>query len=437
MSQRMSDGESASSRASDTSRRDFLKTSTAAVLTAGLSTGLARNAHAAGSDVLRLGLVGCGGRGAGAALQALKADEGTELVGLADAFPEPLEKTLKNLKDSEVAQRVRVEKDDRFVGFDAYKELLDKVDVVLLATPPHFRPLHLEAAVQAGKHVFAEKPVAVDAAGVRSVLATAEEARRKNLMIFSGLQWRFETHMQETVGRIHDGQIGEILSLESTRYHGGVGKLAKREPSWTDMEYQMRNWYYFTWLSGDFIVEQFIHELDKMAWVMRDKYPVRCTCVGGRQIRTAPEYGHIYDHFNAIYEYDDGVKLYAGTRHHDGCENVRLDMVTGTKGRCDLMKYTITGEKPWRLRDRATQMHQLEHNALFGYLRSGQIVNHGDYMAKSTLMAIMARESAYSGQTLTWDQMLQSKQDLRPPQYAWDISLPDPPVAVPGTTRFA
>jgi len=422
-------------------RRRFLKTSGAAVAgtlaAAPLAAGMMRSVHAAGSDVLRLGLVGCGGRGTGAAVQALTADPGTRLVAMADAFEDRIQASLKSLHKTPCAERVAVEPARCFVGFDAYQKLIDSgVDVVLLAEPPHFRPRSLKACIDAGKHVFAEKPVAVDAPGVRSVLATTEEAKKKDLTIVSGLCWRYETHLQETIKRIHDGALGEITSLESTRYGQGVGKLAKREPGWTDIYYQMRNWYYYTWLSGDFIVEQFVHELDKMAWVMRDEYPVRCVCSGGRQARTGPEYGHIYDHFNAIFEYANGTKLYAGTRHQPGCEGVRLDLAVGSQGRCDLMKYTITGANPWQRKERPTVMHQLEHDAMYAALRKGQIINNGQYMAKSTMMAIMARMSAYTGKAVTWEQAMNSKEDLSPPSYDWNTPMPEPPVAVPGVTKF-
>ena len=424
------------------SRRQFLTSSTRAavaggVVAGGLATRFAPTVHAAGSDTLRLGLIGCGGRGTGAAVQALTADANTRLVALADAFEDRAEACLASLKKSGVADRVAVEKDHLFSGFDAHKNLLQSnVDVVLLASTPHFRPKHLKAAIDAGKHVFCEKPVAVDAPGVRSVLATTEEARRKNLTIVSGLCWRYETGMQETIKRLHDGAIGEITALETTRYGGGVGKLARREPGWSDMTYQMRNWYYYTWLSGDFIVEQFVHELDKMAWLMKDQYPITCHSSGGRQVRVEPQYGHIYDHFNSVFEYENGVKLYAGTRHQPGCQGVRLDLAIGSRGQCDMMKYTTTGENPWQWEGKRTVMHQLEHDAMYAALRRGDTINNGHYMANSTMMAIIARMSAYTGKALTWEQAMNSKENLSPPNYNWDTPMPEPPVAVPGVTPF-
>ncbi|HID78193.1 MAG TPA: Gfo/Idh/MocA family oxidoreductase, partial [Planctomycetaceae bacterium] len=375
--------------------------------------------------------------GTGAAVQALQADANTRLVAMADAFIDRLEASLERLRKSPVAERVAVDEDHRFAGFEGARQLVaSDVDVVLLCAPPHFRPAHLALCIKAGKHVFAEKPVAVDAPGIRSVLATAEEAEKRNLTIVSGLCWRYETGMEEVIRQIHEGRIGEITSMETMRYAQGVGKLARRRSEWGDMEYQMRNWYYYTWLSGDFIVEQFVHELDKMAWVMHDEYPERCYCTGGRQTRVEPEYGHIYDHFFAVFEYANGVKLYAGTRHQRGCDTVRLDYVRGTKGSARLMRYTITGENPWQWEGKRTVMHQLEHDAMYAALRRGETINNGQYMAKSTMMAIMARMSAYSGKTITWEQAMNSKEDLSPPRYDWEVPLPEPPVAVPGRTPF-
>ena len=295
------------------------------------------NAHAAGSDVLRVGLIGCGGRGTGAAAQALRADSNVKLVAMADAFEDRLEQSLDILqKDEKVAGKLDVKPDHRFVGFDAYREVLDSgVDVVLLCTPPHFRPLHLRAAVEAGKHVFAEKPVAVDAPGVRSVLATCELAKKKGLSVVSGLCLRYDNGFRETVRRIHDGAIGEVVALFANDYRSG--RWAKpRQPDWTDMQYQMRNWYNFTWLSGDFNVEQHVHFLDVCAWVMKDQYPVKAVGMGGRQVLTEPEYGQIYDHFSVVYEYADGAKLFSNCRQQPRCKNDMSAQVIGTRGRAEL-----------------------------------------------------------------------------------------------------
>jgi predicted dehydrogenase len=284
--------------------------------------------------------------------------------------------------------------------------------------------------------VFAEKPVAVDAPGVRSVLETCERARQKGLCVVSGLCWRHETNTLEMMDRLHSGAIGEITSLNTTRYGGGVW-TRPRTADMTEMQYQMLNWYYYTWLSGDFIVEQFVHELDRMAWVMGDEYPEWCIATGGRQTRTGPEYGHIYDHFAAQYQYVSGVKLFATCRHQRGCASWFTVEAAGTQGRCDLQKFEISGPNAWKSGTRRTPMHQLEHDAFFAALRGGETINNGNYMAKSTMLAIIARMSAYTGERLTWEQAMNSQEDLSPESYDWTGAPPADKVAMPGFTKFA
>jgi predicted dehydrogenase len=313
------------------------------------------------------------------------------------------------------------------------------VDVVLLCTPPHFRPLHLKAAVEAGKHVFAEKPVAVDAPGVRSVLATCAEAKTKGLSLVSGLCLRYDNGFRETVKRLQGGAAGEVLTLQANDYRGS--NWAKpRQPGWTDMQYQMRNWYNFTWLSGDFNVEQHVHFLDVCAWVMKDEYPVRAVGLGGRQVRTAPEDGHIYDHFSVVYEYAGGTKLFSNCRQQKGCKNDISAHAVGTRGRAELSERRrglwVKAADDWSYDGPANEMYQTEHDELFASIRSGKPINNGDYMARSTLLAILGRMAAYTGQVITWEQALNSREDLSPPRYDWDVTLPVPPVAMPGQTRF-
>jgi predicted dehydrogenase len=418
----------------NTSRRDFLKASTAAVA-AGFT-----GAYAAGSDELRVGLIGCGQRGTGAAAQALKADKNVKLFAMADAFEDRLQKSLGLLKKEEaVAAKLDVTPERCFVGFDAYKDVIACCDVVLLTTPPHFRPLHLKAAVDAGKHVFAEKPVAVDAPGVRSVLATCKEAEKKHLSVVSGLCLRYETGFRETVQRVHGGAIGDVFTLQANDYRGGIW-VEPRRKEWTDMEWQMRNWYYFTWLCGDFNVEQHVHFLDVCAWVMKNQYPDRAIGTGGRQVRTGPEFGHIYDHFSVTYEYDNGAKLFSNCRQQKGCKNDLSAHAVGTRGRAEfserkrgLVIKTATDE--WH-GEPDSDLYQIEHNELFAGIRAGKPINNGEYMAKSTLLAIMGRMAAYTGQVITWEMALNSTEDLSPPRYAWDVPLPVPPVAMPGQTKF-
>jgi predicted dehydrogenase len=407
------------------------------VVSAGLAPALA--VHAGGSDVLRIGLVGCGGRGTGAATQALTADPHIKLIAMGDLFADHLQHSLGVLKaDETIANKIDVKEDHCFVGWDAYKQVLaTPIDVVLLASPPHFRPLHLKAAIEAGKHVFAEKPVAVDAPGVRSVIATCQEARKKNLAVVSGLCYRYEHAKRETMKRVHDGAVGEIIALHTTYNHSGLW-MKPRQSSWSDMEWQVRNWLYFTWLSGDHIVEQHVHSLDKMAWAMKDEYPLRAGGTGGRQSRVQPEYGHIFDHHAVVFEFPKGVKCFSYCRQQDGCHKEVSDYVIGSEGVCDVMKHTIQGKHRWRYRSAdgsKDDMYQNEHDELFASIRGGKPINNGDYMTKSTLMAIMGRMATYTGQIITWEQSLNSKEDLTPSKYEFG-PLPVPPVAMPGITKF-
>ncbi len=420
-----------------TTRRDFLTTAAAASTMAALS-----NVHAAGSDLLRVGLVGCGGRGTGAATQALCAESNVKLVAMADAFADRLEKSLEILqKDEKLAGKLDVKPDHRFVGFNAYRELLDSgVDVVLLCTPPHFRPQHLQAAVEAGKHVFAEKPVAVDAPGVHSVLATCELAKKKGLSVVSGLCLRYDNGFREGVGRIQDGAIGEVVALFANDYRSG--RWAKpRQPDWTDMLYQMRNWYNFTWLSGDFNVEQHVHFLDVCSWVMKNQVPVKAVGMGGRQVLTELEYGQIYDHFSVVYEFPDGAKLVSSCRQQPRCKNDMSAQVVGTRGRALLSErrkgiQIKTQAGTWTYGGPENEMYQTEHDDLFASIRNGKPINNGEYMAMSTLVAIMGRMAAYTGQEITWEMALKSKENLSPSRYAWDAQPPAAQIAVPGQTRF-
>jgi predicted dehydrogenase len=416
------------------SRRTFLKSSAATTAALAATAGV----HAAGGDTLRVGLIGCGSRGTGAAAQALKADRNVKLVAMADAFADRLEQSLESLqRDEAIARKIDVKPEHCFTGFDGYKAVIEASDVVLLCTPPGFRPLHLRAAVDAGKHVFAEKPVAVDAPGVRSVLATCEDAKKKGLSIVSGLCLRYSDGFREMMKWLHSGAIGAIVALMANDYRGSIW-VRKRQPGWSDMEYQMRNWYYYTWLSGDFNVEQHVHFLDVCAWVMKNEYPVRAMGLGGRQVRTGPDHGHIYDHFSIVYEYANGVRLFSNCRQQSGCKNDMSAHALGAKGRAEISerRLAISGATTWVRREKDNDFYQAEHDELFASIRSGKPINNGEYMAKSTLLAIMGRMAAYTGQSITWEMALNSKEDLTPPRYDMGLSLPEPPVAMPGVTRF-
>lgn len=439
---KLSAGSSASRR--DFSRRDFLRRSAAAGVTAAVGLSIARSAHAAGDEVLRVGLVGCGGRGTGAARDALVADKNTRLVALSDAFADRMQSCLKGLQKNEaIADRVKVTPETCFAGFDGYKQLIASgVDVVLLATPPHFRPMHLKACVEAGKHVFCEKPMAVDAPGVRSILESAELARQKKLSLVSGFCWRYHSGVRETIQRVLDGAIGDILAIQET-YNTGTLWQRPRQPDWTEMEFQMRNWYYFTWLSGDHNVEQHVHSLDKALWAMRDQPPARAWGLGGRQVRTAPQFGNIYDHHAVVYEYPNGTRVYSFCRQMANCYNEVSDIFHGTKGRADILKHTIEGQTSWKYSGPPCDMYRAEHEVLFRSIREGRGHNDGVWMAYSTMMAILGRMVTYTGQMLTWEQALNSQEKLSPERYAFDAQPPivpqadgNYPVAMPGLTKF-
>lgn len=428
---------------SNATRREFLGQAAAAVVGAAVASELAigRVAHAAGNDTLKIGLVGCGGRGTGAANQALNADPNVKLVAMADAFRDQIDVSLSNLKkQTEIKDKIDVAEDRKYVGFDAYKQLIDSdVDVVLLATSPHFRPLHVEYAAAKGKHMFVEKPVCVDVPGYHRISKACEVARSKKLSIVSGLCYRYEKAKQETIKRIHDGAIGDIRAMECY-YHTNPLWHKGRDPKWSEMEFQVRNWLYFCWLSGDHIVEQHIHSYDKMIWANKDVYPISAFGIGGRQVRTGAEYGNIYDHFHVVYELPGGVSLHAGCRQMSGTDGRIEDIIVGTKGKCNLQKATIYNEKgevAWKCpRIKGDSMYQNEHDVFFASIRSGQPVDNSHYMTNSSLMGIMGRTSAYTGKVVTWEQILQGTEDLTPPKYDWINEVPVAPVPMPGVTKM-
>jgi predicted dehydrogenase len=427
------------------SRRDFLKTSAvagAAAVAAQLS--LASNARAAGDDLIKVGLIGCGGRGSGAADNVLHSAKGVKIVALGDAFGDRLNGCRKRLeslaKDDEKVQELgnSVDVDGRcFVGLDAYEQVL-KTDAnyIILATPPGFRPIHLQAAVAAGKNIFTEKPVGVDTAGIHKVFDAYEESKKKNLAIVAGTQRRHQQGYLETMKQIHDGAIGEILGGHC-HWNQGILWAHARQPDWSDLVYQMRNWYNFVWLCGDHIVEQHVHNIDVMNWAM-GSHPVKALGMGFRT-RTDPKYGHIYDFFSTGYEYPNGVTVLSTCRQISGCKNDISETVRGTKGTCQIDRHTIDG-KPVAARGRRAggDPYVREHTDLIESIRKGQPLNELRQVAESTLTAIMGRMSAYTGQEVTWDFAVnKSEEDLMPKEkLSFEMSLPEPPVAVPGKTRL-
>ncbi len=426
-------------------RREFVKASAAlaaAAAAGGLpATLVARTANVAGSDALRVGVIGCGGRGTGAAVNALAADSGTRIVALADVFADRINGARDHLGSDETrgayGDRGVVASERCYTGFDAYKQLLDagECDVVILASSPGFRPDHFEAAVHAGTHVFMEKPVAVDPTGIRRVIAASRLAEEKRLSVVAGTQRRHERCYLEWIERIRAGQIGKVLGARVYWNQGGLW-VRKHEPAWTDMEWQIRNWLYFTWLSGDHIVEQHVHNLDVANWAMGGP-PARCWATGGRQVRTQPEYGHIFDHFAVEYEYAGGGVVHSFCRQIDNCANRVEEAVVGTEGTSVTSSggARIEGKAPWRFEGENHDPYTQEHTDLIAAIRAGKPINEGVRVAESTLTAIMGRMAAYTGKALTWEQAMNSKLDLRPKVLAFG-DLPVPEVATPGRTAL-
>jgi predicted dehydrogenase len=422
---------------SPANRRDFLKAGAAGAVAANLA--MLGNVHAGGQEgVIRIGLIGCGGRGSGAVEQCLRAGNNVRLVALGDAFQDRLDGLRTRLqRNQQLSQRVDVPAERCFVGLDAYRSVINSCDLVLLATPPGFRPKHIEAAVSAGKHIFTEKPVAVDGLGIRRVLASFEEANRRRLSVVAGTQRRYQTSYLESMRRIHGGDLGAITSARCYWNQGSLWHV-NRTSGMTDLQWQLRNWLYLTWLSGDHIVEQHVHNLDVVNWSLsgdrnEPAHPTRAVGMGGRQMRTGPEFGHIFDHFAIDYEYPNNVHVLSMCRQIDGCENNVSEAITGTRGKWTSQGHVITGERPWRFgRGQDNEPYQQEHVALIESIRNNRPINDLQKVAYSTLTAIMGRMSAYGGRAVTWEQALNSNEDLVPNRLAWDMSLPVPPVATPG-----
>lgn len=426
-----------------TTRRSFLKSSLTAGAAFSMPLGLARGAHVGGRNHFRVGLIGCGGRGCGAAVNAMNAGDDVKLVAMADLFEDRLAIGRERLKEIKPEQ-VQVDDDHLFHGFDAYQQLIDSdVDVVLIAAASHFHPMHLKAAVHAGKHVFCEKPHALDVPGIHSVTQSCEEARRKGLSIVSGLCWRYDSAVRETMQRVQDGAIGEIIAVQEN-YVGGPYPGQRRKPEWSELEYQFRNWYHFNWVSGDQTGQQLIHSIDKGSWALGDVAPVSAWGLGGRQVCIDPYYGDQFDHFSVVYEYASGVRMYAYCRDIPGCFNTTSDIILGTKGQAFMPHgCQIVGENPWRADGQAPSMYDVEHQELFESIRRGEPINNGNFMVLSSMLAILAQMVCYTGQQLTWEQAMSSTLDYSLPEYRWDAEPPVRPgpdgiyeTPMPGKTPF-
>ncbi|MGQ9524570.1 MAG: Gfo/Idh/MocA family protein [Armatimonadota bacterium] len=419
----MSDGKN-----SALSRRDVLKTA-AVTAAAGATFTILRSASAQEPRVLKVGLIGCGGRGVGSAHDAMRSAPNVKVVALADLFPERVASAREQLNKA----GAQIPENQCFVGFDAYKKLLQTdVDIVSLCTPPGFRPIHFEAAVEAGKHVFMEKPVAVDPVGARRMLAAGQKADQKKLCVVAGTQRRHDKAYRDTIQRLKEGAIGQITSARAYWCQGELWSVPRRS-EWSDVEWQIRNWLYFTWLSGDHIVEQHVHNLDVINWVM-GTHPVRAFGMGGRQKRTDPQFGHIYDHFAIDYEYPNGVHMLSMCRQQNGTAGNVSEFVVGTKGmsNCSSEIWDLDRKSLWRASGGRNPYEQ-EWADLVEAIRTGRQINETQAVTESTLTAIMGRISAYTGQVVTWDQMMQSNLSLVPEEVKFG-PMPVPPVAIPGQT---
>lgn len=426
-------------------RRDFLKTATAASVTGAAMLATGNYAFAQGAGKIRIGLIGCGGRGTGAAAQALNADPGVVLVSMGDILKSSIDRSLKAIQGVEgVAARVQVKPENCFVGLDAYKQVLASgVDVVLLAAPPGFRPQHIIAAVEAGKHIFAEKPMGTDVVGVRMALEAVRKAAAKKLCFASGFCWRAEPARREFYHRIlHDGAIGQVRNVHATYLTGPVKPMppaADRPAGMSDTEWQIRNWYNFVWLSGDGLIEQACHSVDKILWAMGDEPPLRCTATGGRVLPNNE--GNIYDHIDVFYEWKDGRRATMAQRQIPLPHNENCDYITGSDGMGLILAFgadgpRIQGKTNWKFTGNARDMYQVEHDELFAAIRKGTAVSDGERMARSTLVGLMGRMAAYTGQQITWEQMQKSQENLFPANLDWNGSLAIPPMAIPGKTVF-
>lgn len=431
------------------SRRNFVKNSTLAttgLISASLPVGAM--AHVNGDKKLKVALVGCGGRGTGAIVQALQADENTKLVAMADAFQDKVEKSLKAVQEHfDGVKKIKLNPKHQFSGFDAYKKAIDMADVVILTTPPGFRPYHFEYAINNGKHVFMEKPVATDPVGVRKVLEVARKAREKKLNVVVGLQRHYQKKYIDLYEKIKAGKIGRITGGQVYWNSPGVW-VRERQPGQTEMEYQMRNWYYFNWLCGDHILEQHIHNIDVANWFIGG-YPAQAQGMGGRQVRNGKDHGEIFDHHFVEFTYDSGAIISSQCRHQRGCMRRVDENLQGTEGSVQSRKGTLIdldGNEMYKYKNDALNEpnpYQVEHDRLFASIRNGGVIADAENGAKSTLTAIMGRMATYSGKVITWDQAMNSDLQIMPETVDWNSNpptMPDSngmyPIPTPGITEF-
>ncbi len=430
------------SRQTATSRRDFLKRSAAsAAALAALS--VARGAHAAGDETIKIGMVGCGSRCSGASAQAMKVGPYVKLVAMCDIFDNRLQASRKNLA-KECPGQVAVADDHCFVDFDGYRKVIDAVDVVLIACASKFHPMYTEAAINAGKHVFVEKPHGIDPVGVRRIQKVCQLAAEKKLSILSGLQSRYHRGWQETVKRIHDGAIGDIVAMQSMFLRAPY-RVVQRDPSYAETQYQFSNWYHFCWLSGDDVPQSLVHNVDRMSWIMKEEMPKWAFGLAGRSASFGEVYGDMFDHHTVVYEYASGARLYALSRTEAGCYNNATDIIMGTKGTCHLGSCRIDGENAWKYEGPQNNPYQEEQEALINAVREGKPVNSGGYMANSTMIGVLGQIACYTGKETTWDEVCKSDLQYGPAPEESNFNtkpptLPDAtgnyPLPKPGITKL-
>jgi len=431
-----------SRRSSLTTRRDFLKTSAGGAAALG-GLALARGAHAAGNETVRIGMIGAGGRCSGAAAQSMKAGPYVKLVAMYEIFEDRLQASRASLK-KQYPDQVLVDDDHCFVDFDGYQKVIDSVDVVLIACASKFHPMYAEAAVKAGKHVFVEKPHGIDPVGVRRMKAVCDLAKEKGVSILSGLQSRFHAGWQETVKRIHDGAIGDVVAAQSMFLRGPY-RLVKRDPKLTETQYQFSNWYHFCWLSGDDVPQSLVHNVDRVSWILKEEMPTWAFGLAGRSASFGEVYGDMFDHHTVVYEYESGVRLYALCRTQTGCYGNSSDIIMGTKGTCYLRKCQIEGETNWKYDGKPNNPYEAEQKALIDAVRSGRPINSGYHMVNSTMIGVLGQIACYTGKATKWDEAYGSDLQFGPPPEASNFdteppTLPDEtgnyPLPMPGITKL-
>lgn len=419
------------------SRRQFIKTTGIALGTApfiSLADGLLTNKE------IRVGLVGCGGRGTGAVTQSLLADPQVKIVALADVFQDKIDQTLQILNKVD-SKRVDIPAERQFQGFDSYKKLIDSgVDVVLLCSPPNFRPDHIEYAVLAGKHIFCEKPVAVDIPGLKRVMESVKLSKERNLKLVSGFCFRYSAPNREIMNRVQTGAIGDITNITTFRY-GGELTTRPRQADWSDLDYELRNWFNYQRYSGDLIIEQSVHSLDYMNWLMNNELPKIVSGTGGRQSKPWDTEGNLYDHFAVEYDYGNGIKGMHFARQQNGTDFRNSVEALGTKGILDvniMSKYVIHGNEPFVYDGAINNMYQTQHDELMQAVRENKTLNDGDHMVNSTLLAIWGKVAAYTGKRITLEQIMNSQEVLGPDseQYSKDMGGDPAEIAKPGLTKF-